>query len=69
MNDFTKEELLLIRACITYGSGTINGPCSEETNPLKNKVVHLINNYCEHEWEDGPKGYDQCGKCGVMNDN
>lgn len=46
MNDFTKEELNILRAAlheILFFS---------ETPKLLNKIQSMIDNYCEHEWEN-----------------
>lgn len=59
MNDFTKEELIIV---------AINLCCNDEkTAELLNKINLMIENYCEHDWQIGfgsihsPVIY--CNKC------
>lgn len=44
MNDFTKEELENILSDIDSLENMIPGKCG---NDLRNKIIDLINNYCE----------------------
>ena len=49
MNDFTKDELEYLHEMI--GSISIAGhPIDDEA--LKSKIQSMIDNYCEHEWEN-----------------
>lgn len=71
MNDFTKEELIMIRVSI---QDTIikNDPWENAAllsihRRLKHKIQRMIYNYCEHD----PQGdwhvcVDKCTKCGVI---
>jgi len=66
MNDFTKDELMEIRACV----------CNIDGNVLA-KIQSLIDNFCEHEFYANGCGnnmFAQCHKCGeirrvIRNDN
>jgi hypothetical protein len=70
MNDFTKEELIVLQ-------GTFKGGCKAFSNyefdaALELKLQSLIDNYCEHlpesvSFSTCPVGADmkyQCKKCG-----
>lgn len=46
MNNFTKEELENILSDIDSLENMIPGKCG---NDLRNKIIDLIDNYCEHE--------------------
>ncbi len=51
MNDFTKEELILIR----YLINNMDETRLTHSKPLilvQSKIQSLIDNYCEHEWEN-----------------
>ena len=58
MNDFTKDELEEISRCTEHMSLDFN---------LVDKIEALIDNYCEHEWENYCCGCDPenlvCKKC------
>jgi len=61
MNDFTKEELALIRTgmrCVVTFVAVKDDYAT--ANNLLNKVQSLIDNYCEHEWCNAT----YCEKCG-----
>jgi len=73
MNDFTKEELNLL----LYKLGCTE--CNDTTlrvtlwNPLVDKILFMIDNYCEHEYmldsQNMPNGRI-CIKCeAIKNDN
>jgi len=49
MNDFTKEELEYIRNYIFNGAASIS---FEKHEVLRNKIQSMIDNYCEHDWEN-----------------
>jgi len=68
MNDFTKEELQII-----YDN---SNPCvTEEMRPILDKLKSMIDNYCDHEWENPCCGCEYagriyCDKCKrLLNDN
>jgi len=52
MNDFTKEELTKIaRALVaTYSDPKVS--LNKPEMDLVNKVEQMINDYCDHEWEN-----------------
>ena len=50
MNDFTKEELILIAESIPY---LLHLKTKERTELLK-KIDNIINNYCEHKNDVSP---------------
>lgn len=54
MNDFTKEELNIIYLDMTIYAKKNVPPLKEASShlDLKNKIQSLIDNYCEHEWEN-----------------
>jgi hypothetical protein len=58
MNDFTKEELGIL-AC--------NLCINPKTKDILSKLASMINNYCEHEWDNFYKGSINigiyCNKC------
>jgi hypothetical protein len=60
MNDFTKEELSLLRTCLTKILNNVH-------YPLEDKLTSMIDNYCDHENSkriDGfvrdPTDYTEC---------
>lgn len=66
MNDFTKCDLIELRACVRE--------CSEKSGTLKGyydailiKLQKTIENYCEHDWTESyrEEEYSICRKCGV----
>ncbi len=58
MNDFTKEELNILRAAM----GEIL--FFPETKRVINKIQSLIDNYCEHECNGEVETFiDTCRKC------
>ena len=68
MNDFTKEELVLI-ACWSANRCNQVGEdqaLDEGTISLSHKIQSIIVNYCEHDFVCSyrEKGYDVCQKCG-----
>ena len=58
MNDFTKEELEKIRWCY------VDSKFIDES--LIKKIIFLVDNYCEHDWQDDPNnGFSWiCMTCG-----
>lgn len=50
MNDFTKEELKEILSKIQDWYEEIEDLC--EPNPILHKIQSMIDNYCEHDWEN-----------------
>jgi hypothetical protein len=69
MNDFTKEELSDIYwhfeyylECLEPKFGKSN---SERRKELMNKIQDMIDNYCEHDWQDSKidADLDVCVKC------
>lgn len=71
MNNFTKEELVLL-ACWSanrYDQVGIEQTKNEGTIALSHKIQFMIDNYCEHTPSDAH--YEQfrwqlCNKCGVQ---
>jgi len=69
MNDFTKEELNILYKCIRLAE-IDHGECSDLDN-IKFKIHSMIDNYCEHEWENIYSGstirgiYCQRKGCGI----
>ncbi len=59
MNDFTKEELVALYACVN--PVRINPVLCEN---LKNKLQSLIESYCDHDWHSGGNRlWLHCIKC------
>lgn len=56
MNDFTKEELKNLRACLDV---CISDDGSDEE--LMKKLESMIDNYCEHEY------HNHCPECNPLN--
>ncbi len=56
MNDFTKEDLYMLRRAV-INLHKIDDKDSIES-PLYKKIQSMINNYCEHD------GYAKCRFCG-----
>lgn len=62
MNDFTKEELIKLLDML------------HDTNAqewqLEDKIQSMINNYCDHDWENPccgcPNSSPICDKCGKI---
>ncbi len=63
MNDFTKEELTYIRNYIFKGAAAIG---MREHDLLHDKIQSMIDNYCEHDWNEtmSEREYFRCLKCG-----
>lgn len=59
MNDFTKEELQHLRACISCTIVTGYAPDAEVLQLMRNKINSLIDNYDAEAIEAG-----HCEKCG-----
>ena len=49
MNDFTKEELQTINEECHRWHGVYG---TESNKKLLNKIQSMIDNYCEHDWEN-----------------
>ena len=67
MNDFTKEELVMLKNLTRQHVNQFreNSDCIE----LMEKIQSLINNYCEHEPHgDFHECVDRCRKCGAIVD-
>lgn len=67
MNDFTKDELQILRDfCLSYESEILK---NKPFKYLADKLNLLIDNYCEHDKGFEPDGYklDLCKKCGEVN--
>ena len=60
MNDFTKEELEIMRRYLQKEQPT---PPESHINLLW-KIQSIIDNYCEHEWREGM--CEVCNKCNAM---
>ena len=71
MNDFTKEELSILKNGIQYLSDrtSLSEGYLEAHNALEVKIQSMLDNYCEHTPSDAH--YEQfrwhlCSKCGVQ---
>ncbi len=67
MNDFTKEDLVLIACwsvnrCEQVGDDQAQ---DEGTISLSHKIQDMIMNYCEHDWKQGQHLFTDvyCTKC------
>ena len=62
MNEFTKEELETLAACVSiYAKDE-----PDDYMPLFDKICSLINNYCEHKDTENIGGWCwKCTKCGM----
>jgi hypothetical protein len=64
MNDFTKEELHEIKKCIEWFD---NNRVINFHIQLCNKIQSMIDNFCEHEWDNYYNGSINtgiyCNKC------
>lgn len=51
MNDFTKQELIMLKHSIQYLSDrtSLSDGYLEAHNAMENKIQSMIDNYCEHE--------------------
>jgi len=66
MNDFTKEELKLIRTgmrCVVTFVAVKDDYIT--ANNLLDKIQAMIDNYCEHIWTDGGGTHIHCAKCHI----
>lgn len=67
MNDFTKEELESIANWGDVYTEFGNSWVDKSERPLINKIQSMIDNYCEHEWDNFYKGSINlgiyCNKC------
>ena len=63
MNDFTKEELEEIVESFDW----IESETSWDwKHPLRNKIQSMIDNYCDHEFNENIGGFCwKCTKCGA----
>lgn len=62
MNDFTKEELKVIRYSIEkmpYKAALDNNKIPD----VMHKVIDAIENYCQHDWREGSMGSIYCKNC------
>ena len=50
MNEFTKDQLYIMLKCVRLCE-IDHGECSDLDN-VKFKLLSVIDNYCEHEWEN-----------------
>lgn len=63
ITEFTKEEL---ESILNWGDVyTEFGSCwtSKLHKPLMDKIQLMIDNYCEHEWDDAATNQFYCVKC------
>ena len=58
MNDFTKEELTLINTALHQ---FLENVTPIEMKHLQDKLLSMINNYCDHKW------YNCCCGCDMQN--
>jgi hypothetical protein len=67
MNDFTKDELIKLARITTlyYSDPTLSPGIFPEDTVLVNKIESMIDNYCEHEWQNTCCGCESvmCSKC------
>lgn len=66
MNDFTKEELYAIYSDMTMCAKKATPLCESKIHlDLRNKIMTMINNYCEHDWRKGIHLFNDiyCTKC------
>lgn len=56
MSNFTLEELCIIYQTLEFESEAV-------TEELLDKIVHLIENYCDHTWSMGSGRTPFCAKC------
>lgn len=63
MNDFTKEELEILHSAIEYWIENIALLGSKVSPVIINKIQSMIDNYCEHAWDDAATNQFYCIKC------
>lgn len=73
MNDFTKDELLSIIGAFNYVEDDPAWRCPIGwDNEVKAKLQSMIDNYCEHEWQDITEYFGGskriCNKCSTVNE-
>lgn len=70
MNDFTKDELILIKNGIQYLSDrtSLSDGYLEKCNGIENKIQSLIDSYCEHSDHHyyGDIAAAECKQCGMV---
>jgi hypothetical protein len=66
MNDFTKEDLSLLKNGIQYLSDrtSLSDGYLSIHNALESKIQSLIDNYCDHEKTISDSCLVDCCKCG-----
>jgi len=66
VNDFTKEEL---ESILDGMSWWLDGDSALYSEKLINKIQSMIENYCDHDWENPccgcPDSQCSCTKCGL----
>lgn len=68
MNDFTKEELEMIRDDLDHEMSTYKMADNDFNRNLRNKTQRMIDNYCDHHKATifgENEAHSQCLKCGV----
>lgn len=66
MNDFTIEELFMIRSLINSNDPKLL-TSSEKAILVQSKIQSMIDNYCDaHDWEDDGSLMACCKKCGKL---
>jgi hypothetical protein len=63
MNDFTKEELEFVSACVYFVEKAQFDEIPKKSLDFLAKIQSMIDNYCEHIWTDGSGNHIFCGKC------
>ncbi len=67
MNDFTKDELEKLKDGLNYGVSNPYGFTADSIMPLYDKIKDMIDNYCEHDWDNSccrcPIESIYCTKC------
>jgi hypothetical protein len=67
MNDFTKEELKDMADGLSVMWGEYVGVSEQDDldrwHALRDRLVSLIDNYCNHIWTDGSGNHIFCDKC------
>lgn len=71
MTDFTKEELqIILLDMTTYVNRTLILNESPGHKKLRDKLQHMIHNYCQHDWDvkiyNKQPGNFKCKNCGIF---
>lgn len=68
MNNFTKEELMHLKACVSCTWLTGYAPSAQICDELHSKLQSLIDNYCEHKEQQfyGDVAVGECNNCHMV---